>query len=116
MFQGETMSIDKDIAEFVAAIGAKAPSPGNENYAKWKAIFKRSNYFFFNGKFMIVKISRSKKPFWGGADKIACITSHFAPVIQAILQLNSALYYIRKNQVYFKMKLPAASGWGIEKT
>jgi len=26
-----------------------------------------------------------------GADKIACITSHFVPVIQAILQLNSAL-------------------------
>jgi len=25
-----------------------------------------------------------------GADKIACITSHFVPVIQAILQLNSA--------------------------
>lgn len=26
-----------------------------------------------------------------GADKIACITSHFVPVIQEILQINSAL-------------------------
>ena len=26
-----------------------------------------------------------------GADKIACITSHFVPIIQAILQLNSAI-------------------------
>jgi len=29
-----------------------------------------------------------------GADKIACITSHFVPVIQEILQLNSALCYL----------------------
>lgn len=59
------MSADKDIAEFVAAIDAKAPSPGDENYANWKATFRRPNYFLFNGKFMIVKISRIKKPFWG---------------------------------------------------
>jgi len=59
------MNIDNDIAVFVAAIGAKEPSPSSENYAKWKAIFKRSNYFILNKKFTIVKISRSKKPFWG---------------------------------------------------
>ena len=59
------MSVDQDIKQFVDAIGAKEPSPDSETYAKWKAIFKRSNYFQFNGKLMIVKISRSKKPFWG---------------------------------------------------
>ena len=59
------MTSDRDIGGFVAAIGAKEPSPDSGNYAKWKAIFRRSNYFLFNGKFMIVKISRSKKPFWG---------------------------------------------------
>ena len=59
------MSTDKDIAQFVAAIGAKEPSPDSGNYAKWRALFKRSNYFLFNGKFTIVKISRIKKPFWG---------------------------------------------------
>lgn len=70
------MSTDKDIAEFVAAIGAKAPSSVSENYAKWKAIFKRSNYFLFNGKFIIVKISRIKKPFWGvGKDFIDLLNS-----------------------------------------
>lgn len=70
------MSIDNDIADFVAAIGATAPSPSSENYAKWKAIFKRSNYFILNKKFMIVKISRSKKPFWGvGKDFIDLLNS-----------------------------------------
>jgi len=76
MLQGETMSTDKDVAQFVAAIGAKEPSPDSENYAKWKAMFKRSNYFLFNGKFMVVKISRSKKPFWGvGKDFIDLLNS-----------------------------------------
>ncbi len=59
------MAIDKDIFEFVTGIGAKEPTPNSENFAKWKAVFKRSNYFQFNGKLMIVKISRSQKPFWG---------------------------------------------------
>ncbi|MBI4445606.1 MAG: hypothetical protein HY645_06815 [Acidobacteria bacterium] len=63
------MSADKDIAHFVAAIGAKEPSSDSANYAQWRAIFKRPNYFLFNGKFMIVKISRSKQPFWGVGKK-----------------------------------------------
>ena len=58
------MRADKDIAQFVAAIGAKEPSLDSEDYSMWKAIFRRPNYFLFNGKFMIVKISRTK-PFWG---------------------------------------------------
>ncbi len=70
------MSIDNDIAYFVSEIGAKEPSPSSENYSKWKAIFKRSNYFILNNKFMIVKISRSKKPFWGvGKDFIDLLNS-----------------------------------------
>lgn len=59
------MSADKDVMDFVKAIGASEPPPDSENYQKWKAIFKRSNYFILNKNFMIVKISRSDKPFWG---------------------------------------------------
>ena len=55
----------EEIKEFVDAIDAKAPPPGSEEYVKWRALFKRSNYFVFDGKFMIVKISRSPKPVWG---------------------------------------------------
>lgn len=64
------MVIDEDIAKFVRAIGAMEPSPGDKNHQKWRGIFRRSNYFIFNNKFMIVKISRSKKPFWGLNKKI----------------------------------------------
>jgi hypothetical protein len=61
----KVMSSDKDIEQFVASIGAKEPSPDSTNYGEWRIIFKRSNYFIFNGRFMIVKVSRSEKPFWG---------------------------------------------------
>ena len=59
------MSIEPEIKQFVVNIGAKEPTLGDENYEKWRDLFRRSNYFVFNGKFMIVKISRSKKPFFG---------------------------------------------------
>lgn len=63
------MTIDIDIAQFVAAIGATDPAPNGGDHAKWRALFKQSNYFRFNGSLMIVKISRSKKPFWGVGKK-----------------------------------------------
>lgn len=59
------MPPDSDVAQFVAAIGASEPSPDSENVEKWKAIFRRSNYFRLNGMLVVVKISRSAKPFWG---------------------------------------------------
>jgi len=90
------MSVDKDISQFVAAIGAKEPSPDKEDYWKWKAIFKRSNYFLFNGKFMIVKISRSKKPFWG--------------VGKAFIDLLNSL-----DDYYLVLLVSSAEGWVFTK-
>lgn len=55
----------KEIEEFIQAVGAIAPQPGSEIYSKFKSIFKRSNYFILRNKFLMVKISRIEKPFWG---------------------------------------------------
>ncbi|OPY15015.1 MAG: hypothetical protein A4E66_00228 [Syntrophus sp. PtaB.Bin001] len=57
--------MDEEIHDFTKAIGATTPQLGSENYATFKAIFKRSNYFLLGNKFIMVKISRSEKPFWG---------------------------------------------------
>ena len=57
--------VDKDIHQFTEAIGAVEPQPGQKSYERFRARFKRSNYFFLNGNFLIIKISRSKIPFWG---------------------------------------------------
>ncbi len=57
--------MDKEIQEFTQAIGAAIPQPGSANYSTFKSLFKRSNYFMFGNKFLMVKISRTEKPFWG---------------------------------------------------
>jgi len=57
--------MDREIGEFVKAIGAKEPSSGHPSYSLFRGVFRRSNYFVLNGVFLIVKISRSEKPFWG---------------------------------------------------
>jgi hypothetical protein len=63
--------VGDEIKEFAAAIGAKEPNSGDKNYKLFRQVFKRSNYFVLDGKFAIIKISRSDKPFWGvGKDYI----------------------------------------------
>lgn len=57
--------MEKEIREFATAVGATEPKPSDENYSLFRSIFKRSNYFKLKGKFLIVKISRSNKPFFG---------------------------------------------------
>jgi hypothetical protein len=57
--------IDPDIKKFVDAIGAKVPLAESESYFTFRRMFKRQNYFTLNNQLLVVKISRSKKPFWG---------------------------------------------------
>jgi hypothetical protein len=59
--------IDADIAKFVVMVDAKEPLEGGEHYAIFRRLFKRHNYFTRKKRFLIVKISRSSKPFWGVA-------------------------------------------------
>lgn len=59
------MPIDKDIQDFVKSIGAVDPDD-----MKWKELFKRSNYLILDDLTLIVKISRSSKPFWGLTKKL----------------------------------------------
>lgn len=56
---------DHDVLEFAEKVGAKEPDEGTELYTKFRSMFPRSNYFFLKDKVLIVKISRSHKPFWG---------------------------------------------------
>lgn len=57
--------IDPDINRFISAVGAKVPLTESEQYSAFRKMFKRQNYFTLDGRFLVIKISRSKKPFWG---------------------------------------------------
>lgn len=60
------MSIsDPDVAKFVEAVGAAEPLANDKKYALFRRMFKRHNYFMLDGRFLIVKVSRSERPFWG---------------------------------------------------
>jgi len=57
--------IDPDIKAFVGMVGATEPLASEERYGLFRRMFKRQNYFLLKGRFLIVKISRSERPFWG---------------------------------------------------
>jgi hypothetical protein len=48
--------MEKEIKEFTESIGAKKAD-------EYRSIFKRPNYFLLGKNFLIVKLSRSYKPF-----------------------------------------------------
>lgn len=69
--------MDKEIQAFTQAVGAKEPQPGSENYAIFRSVFKRSNYFSLGNKIIMVKISRSDPPFWGiGKNFVDLLNAH----------------------------------------
>ena len=57
--------MEGEIKEFIESIGASEPSRDEEHYDVFRKTFKRSNYFRLKGTLLVVKISRSKKPFFG---------------------------------------------------
>ena len=52
--------MEREIKEFIEDIGAREPQ-----HELFRKVFKRRHYFKLSDKFMTVKISRIKKPFWG---------------------------------------------------
>ncbi len=93
--------MEREIKEFVEAVVAIEPKPSDENYSLFKSIFKRSNYFKLNKKFLIVKISRSEKPFFGvGKPYIELL--HLLDNYFLVLLVNS-----REGWVYSKAEINA---------
>lgn len=90
------MGNGNEVHEFAKSVGAYEPSPADEVYWKWKAIFKRSNYFLLRGCILIVKVSRISNPWWG-------------VVKRHIDQLNSFDNY------YVVLLVSAQEGWVFNK-
>lgn len=57
--------MDKEIEFFTESIKAFEPAPTDNNYSLFRSLFKRENYFILGDRFVIIKISRSPRPFWG---------------------------------------------------
>jgi hypothetical protein len=57
--------MDKEVKEFIDGVGAVDVEPSDKAYSVFRTYFKKQNYFICKKGFLIVHLSRSKKPFWG---------------------------------------------------
>jgi hypothetical protein len=92
--------VDQEISEFVETIGAKEPAPGDPAFAIYREVFRRSNYFILNGVFLIIKISRSEKPFWGvGRKYIELLTSADNYFLVLITQKKGGWFFSKRDVI-----------------
>jgi hypothetical protein len=95
----------KEIEEFTNKIGATSPQKGEENYKLFQSVFRRSNYFIHSKGFLIIKISRSEKPFWGvGKTYIDFLNELEANYFLVLLESERSGYVFSKNEINDKIK------------
>jgi len=88
--------MEPEVIEFANSIGATEPREDDEVHALFRALFREHNYFRHASGFLVIKISRSKKPFWG--------------LTKAIIQ------FLDENLSYHLVLLTSASqGWVFTK-
>lgn len=95
--------MEKEINEFADAIGAKEPNPTEQSHIAFRALFPRHNYFLLNRKFIIIKISRSKRPFWGIGKKYIDFLNDFDYFL-ILLTSNNSGYVFSKQEVNARIK------------
>lgn len=92
------MPKNSDIHQFAQMVGAEEPEEGTESYKQFRRIFRRSNYFILKGKILIVKISRSVRPFWGVGEKYLEFLDSFDYFL-VLLTSNSEGWVFSKEEV-----------------
>ena len=70
--------MEPEIMKFAEALGATEPSETDEMYSIYRKFFREQNYFRHPSGFLVIKLSRSKKPFWGLTREIMkVLNEHF---------------------------------------
>ncbi|RDS82211.1 hypothetical protein DWU98_09235 [Dyella monticola] len=71
--------MQSEIIEFANSIGASEPDQNDDVYRLYRSLFRERNYFRHASGLLVVKISRSKKPFWGLTEGIIdLLNKHFS--------------------------------------
>ena len=94
-------------------VGATEPLVGDKTYDTFRQLFKRHNYFTLKNRLLIIKISRSKRPFWGvGKDFIDLLNK--TPTYNLVLLVSS-----REGWVFSKDEVNAnirSEKWKLRET
>lgn len=104
--------MDPDIKVFVDAVGATTPLEGTEHYEKFRTIFKRENYFTLDKRFLVIKISRSEKPFWGLTKSIIDFVNELDDYSLVLLTSPTAGWIFSKSQVNDHIE---SGAWALRK-
>lgn len=71
--------MEPEVMQFAASIGATEPSESDEIFNLYRALFREHNYFRHSSGFLVIKISRSPRPFWGLTREIMqALNEHFS--------------------------------------
>ncbi len=103
--------VETEIQEFVDAIGARFPRWKDKEYALFSVVPRRGNYFVHANGFMIVKLSRSPKPFWGlGKKHVDFLNDLVANYFLVLLESSSSGYLFDKDEINANVRRGA---WGL---
>jgi len=80
--------MEPEIIKFADSIGATEPSETDDFYRTYRAMFRERNYFRHSSGFLVIKLSRSKKPFWGLTSEIVSFLNAHIPY--SVIFLRSA--------------------------
>ena len=94
----------QDISKFVEAVGAVEPPANDESYMTFRHIFKRHNYFVLEGRFLIVKVSRSDRPFWGVGKKFIDLLNGLNDYYLVLLVSSSEGWVFSKAEVMVNIR------------
>jgi hypothetical protein len=83
---------DSDIIEFVKLVGATEPTA-------YRHLFPRHNYFRIRNHFLIVKISRTERPFWGIGKKVVDLANMLDSYFLVLLDSKESGWVFSKSEV-----------------
>jgi len=92
-----------EVLEFAEAIGAKSLK-SEAAFSKYHTLFRRNNYFVLGkNHFLIIKISRIERPFWGLGKKVFelfnSLTKESGNYFLVALVSNKSGWVLSKNEI-----------------
>ncbi len=107
-------TVAPDIQQFVDAVGATQPDLESEQGKLFRKVFRRGNYFRHPGGFLIVKISRVDRPFWGlGKQYVDFLNDALDNYYLVLLDSASSGYVFSKDEINSQIK---RGNWRLSKT
>lgn len=91
--------MEPEIIQFANSIGANEPSESDDAYSLFRSLFRERNYFRHSSGFLVIKISRSKKPFWGLTKEIMNVLNDHFPYNLILLKSSSQGWVFSKEEV-----------------